>query len=79
MTSIAAALYLPDHIMTIARRAFYYWAGEGSAASNATQKAAETVLDSATKATAAVVDAVTGLAEQAAANGSAAAQEGLIQ
>lgn len=74
MTSIAAALYLPDHIMTIARRSFYYWAGEGSAG-NATQKAAETVLHTATKATAAVADAVTGLAEQAAANGSAAAQE----
>jgi len=74
MTSIAAALYLPDHITTIARRAFYYWAGEGSAG-NTTQKAAETLLETATKATAAVVDAATGLAEQAAANGSAAAQE----
>jgi hypothetical protein len=37
MTSIAAALYLPDHISEIARRAFYYWAGEASLANNSTK------------------------------------------
>ena len=31
MIIIAAALYLPEHIVTIARRASFYWGGEESA------------------------------------------------
>jgi len=54
MLGIAAALYLPDHITIIARRSFYYWAGDASLG-NTTQKAAETVWQTATGA---VADAV---------------------
>nr|OQO24425.1 hypothetical protein B0A51_09099 [Rachicladosporium sp. CCFEE 5018] len=44
MTSIAAALYLPDHISEIARRGFYYWAGEaGPRAAVSTKGLAEIV------------------------------------
>ena len=60
MLGIAAALYLPDHIAIIARRSFYYWAGDASLG-NTTQKAAETVWQTAASATGAVADAVTGL------------------
>ena len=60
MLGIAAALYLPDHITIIARRSFYYWAGDASLG-NTTQKAAETIWQTAAKATGAVADAVSGL------------------
>ncbi|KAM0710859.1 hypothetical protein Q7P35_001597 [Cladosporium inversicolor] len=60
MLGIAAALYLPDHIAIIARRSFYYWAGDASLG-NTTQKAAETIWQTAAKATGAVADAVSGL------------------
>lgn len=73
MLGIAAALYLPDHITIIARRSFYYWAGDASLG-NSTQKAADTIWQTAARATGAVVDAVSGLAGTAAANASASAQ-----
>jgi hypothetical protein len=33
LLTIAAFLYLPDHLLTIARRAFYYYAGDESGSS----------------------------------------------
>jgi hypothetical protein len=75
MLGIAAALYLPDHIAIIARRSFYYWAGDASLG-NSTQKAADTIWQTAARATDAVVDAVSGFAgSAAAANASAVAQK----
>lgn len=75
MLGIAAALYLPDHIAIIARRSFYYWAGDASLG-NSTQKAADTIWQTAARATDAVVDAVSGFTgSAAAANASAAAQK----
>jgi hypothetical protein len=71
MLGIAAALYLPDHIAIIARRSFYYWAGDASLG-NTTQKAAETVWQTAASATNAVADAVNGVSGATAA---AVAQE----
>lgn len=75
MLGIAAALYLPDHIAIIARRSFYYWAGDASLG-NSTQKAADTIWQTAARATDAVVDAVSGFTgSAAAANASAVAQK----
>lgn len=71
MLGIAAALYLPDHITIIARRSFYYWAGDASLG-NSSYKAADTIWQTAARATDAVVDAVSGLKGAAA---SASAQE----
>lgn len=62
MLGIAAALYLPDHVAIIARRSFYYWAGD---AGNSSFKAADTIWQTAAKATDAVVDAVHGLSGSA--------------
>jgi hypothetical protein len=47
LTTIAAVLYLPDHIATIARRAFYYYAGDDNSSvifvTSFAEPAAETV------------------------------------
>jgi len=61
MTSIAAALYLPDHISEIARRAFYYWAGEASLANNST-KATDAIWQATVATAEAVAEATTGAA-----------------
>lgn len=74
MLGIAAALYLPDHITVIARRSFYYWAGDASLG-NSSLKAADTIWQTAARATDAVVDAVSGFAGSVAANASASVQE----
>lgn len=74
MLGIAAALYLPDHITVIARRSFYYWAGDASLG-NSSLKAADTIWQTAARATDAVVDVVTGFAGSVAANASASVQE----
>lgn len=77
MTLIAAFLYLPDHVSTISRRAFYYWAGDASFRSTS-QRAADSFWQTASKATDAVKDAASGLAGtayQATFNASAVAQE----
>lgn len=67
MLGIAAALYLPDHIAIIARRSFYYWAGDSSLSlGTSTQKAADTLWQTAARATDAVVEAVSGFAGSAA-------------
>lgn len=66
MLGIAAALYLPDHITIIARRSFYYWAGDASLG-NSSLKAADTIWQTAARATDAVVDAVNGFSGSAAA------------
>lgn len=74
MLGIAAALYLPDHITIITRRSFYYWAGDASI-SNSTQKAADTIWQTAARATDAVASAVSGLSGSAAASASAVAKK----
>lgn len=74
MLGIAAALYLPDHIAIIARRSFYYWAGDASLG-NSTQKAADTIWQTAARATDAVADVVSGLAGTAAASASGVAEK----
>jgi hypothetical protein len=66
MLGIAAALYLPDHIAIIARRSFYYWAGDASLG-NSTQKVADTIWQTAAKATESAADAVSGFTGAAAA------------
>jgi hypothetical protein len=73
MLGIAAALYLPDHITIIARRSFYYWAGDASLG-NSTQKAADTIWQTAAGATDAMADAVSGLSGAAAATAQAVAE-----
>jgi hypothetical protein len=73
MLGIAAALYLPDHIAIIARRSFYYWAGDASLG-NSTQKAADTMWQTAARATDAMADAVSSLTGQAVATAQAVAE-----
>jgi hypothetical protein len=73
MLGIAAALYLPDHIAIIARRSFYYWAGDASLG-NSTQKAADTMWQTAARATDAMADAVSSLTGEAAATAQAVAE-----
>jgi hypothetical protein len=70
MLGIAAALYLPDHVAIIARRSFYYWAGDASLG-NSTQKAADTIWQTAARATDAMADAVSGFTGAAAATAQA--------
>lgn len=70
MLLIATILYLPNHIMTISRRTYYYFAGDATISTS--RQAAET----ATKAGTAVLDAATTWAQtayQAAMNKTAAA------
>lgn len=72
MLLIATILYLPNHIMTISRRTYYYFAGDAS--NSTSRQAAET----ATKASKAVLDAAATLAQtayQAAVNGTPAAKQ----
>jgi hypothetical protein len=45
LTSIAAFLYLPDHIVTIARRAFYYYAGDENSTMTSITSIAEPALE----------------------------------
>lgn len=73
MLLIATILYLPNHVMTMSRRTYYYFAGDATISSNSRQ-AAET----ATKAGTAVLDAATTWAQtayQAAMNKTAAAAQ----
>lgn len=43
MLMLAIFVYLPDHIGTISRRTYYYFAGEGAAGAGAVDVAQETV------------------------------------
>jgi hypothetical protein len=51
MFSLATILYLPDHIVTISKRGYYYFAGE-LPVSDMSRDAAASLVDSASKATA---------------------------
>lgn len=81
MFTLACILYLPDHILTISHRSYYYFIGD-AALSNLPWQAADTIGNTASKASEAVLGAATGLAEtayQAAVNTAAAAQEAVNQ
>ena len=74
-------LYLPDHILTISRRAYYYFAGDAALA-GASRNAAAHIGGTASKASEAVKGAATdlaGAAYQAAVYSAAAAQEAVNQ
>lgn len=43
MLVIAASLYLPEHIITMSHRAFYYWSGKTQTASTAGSAATSSV------------------------------------
>ncbi|KAF2432212.1 hypothetical protein EJ08DRAFT_585788 [Tothia fuscella] len=45
LTTIAAFLYLPDHIVTIARRAFYYYAGDENSTVTSVKSIAEPAVE----------------------------------
>lgn len=77
MFSIATVLYLPNHILTISRRAYYYFAGDTTLV-DTSRTAASQLGDTASKASEAMLGAATELAEaayQAAVNTATAAQE----
>ena len=81
MFTLACVLYLPNHVCTIARRVYYYFAGD-AALSDASRIAASQLGGTASKASEAVVGAATDIAEaayQAAINTAAAAQEAVNQ
>lgn len=59
MLGIATIVYLPDHIMTMSRRAYYYCAGDAPLLSKFPLQAAETFYGSATRAGDAVLEAAT--------------------
>lgn len=54
MITIAASLYLPEHISFISRRAFYYVAGDFE---SATTRLGQTVIQTAVKSAAAITPA----------------------
>jgi hypothetical protein len=76
MFTLAVVLYLPNHIATVSRRAYYYFAGENPASM------ASHIGDTASKASEAVLGAASGIAGaayQAAVNSTAAAQSAVSQ
>ena len=81
MFTLACVLYLPDHLATISRRAYYYFAGEAPL-SDTSRTAASQSGGTASKASEAVLGAATDLAEaayQAAINTATAAQDAVNQ
>lgn len=81
MLLTASILYLPNHIVTISRRAFYYFAGDTSLG-DASRTAATQLGDTASKASEVVLGAATGLAEaayEAAVHTAAVAQDAMTQ
>lgn len=70
-------LYLPDHVITISRRGYYYFAGDGTMREIPWQ-AAGRIGDGASKASEAVFD-FAGTAYQAAVNTAVAAQEAVTE
>ncbi|KAF2770764.1 hypothetical protein EJ03DRAFT_381763 [Teratosphaeria nubilosa] len=81
MFTLASVLYLPNHIMKMARRSFYYFAGD-AALSDLSWQAAGTLGQNASKASEAVMAAATdfaGTAYHTAVNTAAAAQEAVHQ
>ena len=76
MLTLASVLYLPDHLMTMSKRAYYYFAGD-AAPSDLPEQVFDTIAQTTSKASEALLDAATTLAEtayQAAAHTAAAAQ-----
>jgi hypothetical protein len=61
MLLIASFLYLPNHVMTMSRRTYYYFAGD--ATHSISRQAAETLRETATKAGEAVLGAASDVAE----------------
>lgn len=61
MVLLASILYLPDHLVTISRRAYYYCAGDH----NGPRQAAESLYGTATRAGDAMYDAATAWAHNA--------------
>lgn len=61
MVLLASILYLPDHLVTISRRAYYYCAGDY----NGPRHAAESLYGTATRAGDAMYDAATAWAHNA--------------
>ena len=81
MFTIASILYLPDHVCTISRRAYYYFAGD-AVLKDASRTAASQIGGTASKASEAVLGAATEIAgalHQAAVNTATAAQEAVNQ
>jgi hypothetical protein len=79
--TLATVLYLPDHVLTISRRTYYYFAGD-AALSDLSSQAYGTIGNVASKASEAVLGTATGFAGnayQAAVNTAAVAQEAMNQ
>jgi hypothetical protein len=64
MFLLASIVYLPNHIATISRRTYYYFAGD-AALMTSSRHAAETLYGSATRAGDKVLDAAAGWAQTA--------------
>ena len=81
MLTLACVLYLPNHICTISRRAYYYFAGD-AVLSDASRTAASQLGGTASKASEAVLGAASdlaGAAYHAAVNTASVAQEAVNQ
>ena len=77
MLTTACVLYLPDHVSTISKRVYYYFAGE-TTLTDASRTAASHIGGTASRASEAMFGAasdIAGAAYQAAVNTAAAAQE----
>jgi hypothetical protein len=81
MLTTACVLYLPDHVSTVSRRLYYYFAGD-AAIMDASRTAASHIGGTASRASEAMFGAasdIAGAAYQAAVNTAAAAQEAVSQ
>lgn len=81
MLTLACVLYLPNHVSTISRRVYYYFAGDAPLF-DASRTAASHIGDTASKASEAVFGAASGIAGaayQAAVNTTAAAHDAMSQ
>ena len=65
MFVIACTVYLPNHIVTMFRRSYYYFVGGDAALLSTSRQAAESLYGSATRAKDAVLDAATEWAQSA--------------
>lgn len=81
MLTLAVVLYLPNHVVTVSKRAYYYFAGD-KVLGDASRTAASRVGETASKASEAMLGAASGLAGaayQAAVNTTAAAQSAISE
>jgi hypothetical protein len=67
MIIIAASLYLPEHVATIANRVFYYWAGDDAYYTPFTSKARDVLPTAINNVFGAMRGAAQGAAQQPAA------------